>query len=159
MLLNRCAPKVLCSQTVLLINLSHFLTMVECHVRLMLHPRSILRLPRTSKLLDRSLSPAIWPPSWCSTNLLFYSNHVKFYMIKTQNSSRCFDSQKLGSKFLLCRSRPFYPFGRVTTRRVSGRQTGRVLILRRVVYLRPVVYVFEDPVAVKMTDLLSCSPK
>ena len=102
-------------QNVCLINLRHSLTMVVQLIRLKAHPRSILRPPRTLELHDRSLSLAIWPPSRCSTNLLFSSNHVKFYVIKTQHSSKYVESQKLGYIFWLCRSRPFYPFGRVTT--------------------------------------------
>ena len=111
---NVVLPKTWCFQNVILINLSHCLTMVEQLIRLIVHSWTILWPSCTSKLLDRSLSLAIRPPSWCSTNLLFSLNHVKFYVIKTQHSSRYLDSQKLGSKFQLCRSWPFYPFGRVT---------------------------------------------
>ena len=109
-------PKTWCFQNILLINLSHCLTMVQQLIRVMVHSRSILRPPRTSKLLDRSLSPAIWPPSRCSTNLLISSNHVEFYMIKIQYSSSYFHSQKLDSKFWLYRSRPFCPEGWGITR-------------------------------------------
>ena len=83
-------PKTWCFQNVLLINLSHCLTMVEQFIRLMVHSWSILWPSCTLKLLAWSLSPAIQPLSWCSTNLLFFLNHVKFYVIKTQHSSRYF---------------------------------------------------------------------
>ena len=98
-----------CFQNVRLINLRHLLTMVEQLIRLIVHSWSILRPPRSSKFLDRSLSPAIRPPSWCSTSFLFSSNHVKFYVIKTQHSSWYLDSQTLGSRFWFVLSRPFYP--------------------------------------------------
>ena len=104
-----------CFQNVRLINLRHLLTMVEQLIRLIVHSRSILRPPRSSKFPDRSLPPAIRPPSWCSTSLLFSSNHVKFYVIKTQHSFWYLDSQTFGSRFWLLLSRPSYPEGRVIT--------------------------------------------
>ena len=89
--------------------------MLEWHIRLMVHPQSIHRPSCTSQLLDWFLSPAIRPPSRCSTNLPFFLTHVKFYIIKTQNSSKYIDSQKLGFGFLLLLCRPFYTEGRGIT--------------------------------------------
>jgi len=92
---------MLCFQNVHLINLRHLITMVEQLIRLIVPSQTILRPPRSSKFADRSLPPAVRPLSWCSTSLLFSSNHVKFYVIKTQHSSWYLDSQMLGSRFIL----------------------------------------------------------
>ncbi|KAF2580842.1 hypothetical protein F2Q70_00011416 [Brassica cretica] len=62
---------MLCFQNVLLINLRHILTMVEQLIRLIVHSRSLLRTPRTLKLLDQSLSSATRPPQRYSTILFF----------------------------------------------------------------------------------------
>ena len=108
-------PKTRCFQNICLINLRHCLTMAEQLIRLMVYSRWLLRPPRSSTFLDRSLSPAIRPQSWCSTKILVSSNHVKFHVIKSQHSSKYVDSQKLGSGFLLLLSRPFYLEGRGIT--------------------------------------------
>ena len=87
-----------CFQNVRLINLRHLLTMVEQLIRLIVHSRSILRPPRSSKFSDRSLSPAIRPPSWCSANLLsrpFLSRRVGYHSLPTSIVSDC-DTRFLG---------------------------------------------------------------
>ena len=61
-------------QNICLINLRHLLTMVEQLIRLIVHSRSILRPPRTSKLLDRSLSPKTRPPQRYLTILSLFFN-------------------------------------------------------------------------------------
>ena len=71
-------------QNVRLINLRHLLTMVEQLIRLIVHSRSILRPPRSSKFPNRSLPPAIRPPSWCLANLLsrpFLSRRAGYHIL------------------------------------------------------------------------------
>ena len=73
-----------CFQNLRLINLRHLLTIVEELIRVIVNSRSILRPPRSSKFPDRSLSPAIRPPSWCSTNLLsrpFLSRRAGYHIL------------------------------------------------------------------------------
>ena len=59
--------------------------MVEQLIRLIVHSRSLLRPPRTSKLLDRSLSPATRPPQRYLTNLFFFNGFLQRLPILTKD--------------------------------------------------------------------------
>ncbi|WZY97998.1 hypothetical protein YC2023_070327 [Brassica napus] len=54
---------MLCFQNIRLINLRHLLTMIEQLIQLIVHSRSILRLPRFSKFSVRFLPLTIRPSS------------------------------------------------------------------------------------------------